>query len=128
MPTTYEPGLKFDPTKPCRTRDGRAVRILCTDAGGESPIVALVPRALDPMRLKVERYAPDGTCGRMPDPYRGVDLVNVPERHTLLVALAQDEHGKPYYFNPDRFQARARIGHICVTVEGARIVGAEILP
>jgi hypothetical protein len=29
---------KFDPTKPCRTRDGRKVVIYCTDAPGDNPI------------------------------------------------------------------------------------------
>jgi len=34
--------MTFDPNKPCRTRDGRAVRILATDARSICPIVALV--------------------------------------------------------------------------------------
>lgn len=33
---------KFDPTKPAQTRDGRSVRILCTDRKGDYPIVGLV--------------------------------------------------------------------------------------
>lgn len=32
----------FDPTKPVQTRDGRKARIICTDAKGEYPIVALI--------------------------------------------------------------------------------------
>jgi hypothetical protein len=32
----------FDPSKPCTTRDGRSVRILCTDAKSLTPIIALV--------------------------------------------------------------------------------------
>lgn len=32
----------FDPTKPVQTRDGRKARIICTDAKGVLPIIALV--------------------------------------------------------------------------------------
>lgn len=32
----------FDPAKPCTTRDGRKVRILCTDARGDYPIIGIV--------------------------------------------------------------------------------------
>lgn len=38
---TAEPA-PLDLTKPVQTRDGRAVRILCTDAQGQFPVVALV--------------------------------------------------------------------------------------
>lgn len=34
--------MKFDPTKPVQTRDGHKARIICTDAIGSYPIVALV--------------------------------------------------------------------------------------
>lgn len=34
--------MSFDPTKPCRTRDGRAVEILTTKAAGHFPIVGNV--------------------------------------------------------------------------------------
>ena len=34
--------MMFDPTKPVQTRDGRKARIICRDAKGPWPIVALV--------------------------------------------------------------------------------------
>lgn len=34
--------MSFDPSKPAQTRDGRPVRILCTDANSVMPIVALI--------------------------------------------------------------------------------------
>jgi hypothetical protein len=124
MPTT------FDPTKPCRTRNGHTVRILCTDAHGFFPIVALVyvpgvGEQLFRFTLEGARAgAGAGACpGVSPD-----SLENVPKRHEVIVPLAMDEFGKPEFFRPERFPGRPRIGHIRVTVEGARIVGAEILP
>ena len=35
----------FNPEKPVRTRDGRKARIICTDAKGDYPIIALVQEA-----------------------------------------------------------------------------------
>lgn len=132
----------FDPTKPCRTLDGRPARIVCTDAPGAYPILALVPsrhypERSSPMLFDTEGNAPPqwyGADGRTRSRFgmdvgnRPWDLENLPERHTLLVPLAMDPFGKPEFFRPERFPGRPRIGHIRVTVEGARIVGAEILP
>lgn len=46
----------FDPTKPARTKNGRPVRIICTDAAGFDPIIALVP--LEGEHGKVARESP----------------------------------------------------------------------
>jgi hypothetical protein len=132
----------FDPTKPCRTLDGRTARVICTDAPGPYPIVALVPSRrfpdkFGPMMFDTEGNAPPRYYGAdgvthsrfgMDVGNRPWDLENVPERQELLVPIALDSFGRIESFNSDRFYARPRIGHIRVTVEGARIVGAEILP
>lgn len=131
----------FDPAKPCRTLDGRSARVICTDAGGLYPVVALVPRlhfpnTLCPMTFDLDGNAPPAPYGPSGKPtrwgpgvgFRPWDLENLPERHELLIPIAMNPFGKPETFHPDRFVTRPRIGHIRVTVEGARIVGAEILP
>ncbi len=67
--------MTFDPTKPIQTRDGRPARILCTDARGHLPIVALVGTPHGPEY--VQRYTVLGCEYRnVPLPH---DLINVPE-------------------------------------------------
>ena len=73
---------RFDPTKPCRTKGGRAVRILCTDmkAAYNKPIVALVAAGNG-----IEYpffYTDSGICYNEPSPD---DLVNISEKHEVTV-------------------------------------------
>jgi hypothetical protein len=75
----------FDPAKPCRTRNGRAVRILCTDAKDDFPIVALVDdggggEMLRSYDRKGAPYA-DGSAHA---------LVNAPERRARWVKIYAD--------------------------------------
>lgn len=65
--------VPFDPTKPCRTRDGRKVRILCTDKKGDYPIVAIVTEDAD--NEGMFGFRPDGRYGGVND---GMNLVNDP--------------------------------------------------
>jgi hypothetical protein len=65
----------FDPAKPCRTRNGRAVRILCTDAKDDFPIVALVDDGVGGELLRsYDRKGMPNTDGL------AHALVNLPER------------------------------------------------
>ena len=62
--------MTLDFTRPVTTRDGRAVRILCTDAGGHLPVVGLIGSA-------VRRWQLDGTA--LDSPYKHEDdLINTP--------------------------------------------------
>jgi len=69
--------MTFDPTKPVQTRDGRPARILCIDARGDLPIIALVGAPAPGESEYVQRYTADGRG------YRNAllhhDLINVPE-------------------------------------------------
>lgn len=66
---------QFDPTKPVQTRDGYKTRIICTDAKGDYPIVALVTHG----EVEVAwAYRSDGKLGYG---QQHSDLINVPERH-----------------------------------------------
>lgn len=85
---------KFDPTKPCQTRDGRKVRILCTDAkrwhDGES-IVALVDSDTESGTQSVMTYMSDGRYySKFESPY---DLINIPEKRKLTGWLNMYESG-----------------------------------
>ena len=75
----------FDPTKPVRTRHGRAARIICTDAKGDYPIIALVVNIDDGTEFA---YSYDGrglyySVGEE----CGADLINVPERKTEFLNM-----------------------------------------
>jgi len=60
----------FDPNKPIRTRDGREARIVCTDAKGKQPIVAMI--SVDGREIAYQ-YSSDGISSSPAH----ADLVNV---------------------------------------------------
>ena len=49
--------FKKNPNRKVVTRDGQPVRIICTDANGDYPVVALIK---DKKRDQPETYTPDG--------------------------------------------------------------------
>lgn len=69
--------MTFNPNKPCETKDGRPVRILCTDKKGAHPIVALVPFKNGVQAESILSY---DTEGRWCAGNNALDLVNVVER------------------------------------------------
>jgi len=94
----------FDPTKPCRTRDGRAARIICTDAKGEPlfPVVALV--AAGGANEALRRYSSTGRpLAGPPDD----DLVNVPKRASYWHKIVADSVRFSSYWTPDLESCRA---------------------
>ena len=108
--------MAFDPTKPVQTRDGRPARIVCTDATGVLPIVALVD---DGGAEIVIRYHP---TGRRQDvrAQRDDDLINIPERHVrwfniYLGRLCCDGYGYTTKEEADQQEGLGRIA--CVRIE-----------
>src|SRR6185436_12883928 len=94
--------MKFDPTKPCQTRDGRPVRILCTDAkmrGGDWSICGLVPIG---EQDRFSGYGPEGWQGWFADGRVEIgresplDLVNIPEKRTGWAVMFADGYGAIY--------------------------------
>lgn len=84
---------RFDPSKPARTRDGRKVRIICTDAKDANlPIVVLV--TADDGGEHVLRYTADGRllCKHAAVD-RPSDLVNVSEPIVSYVNAYEDHLG-----------------------------------
>jgi hypothetical protein len=68
---------EFDPNRPVQTRDGRAARVLCTDASGDYPVVALITQRDG--RKTTSTHTATGHAGTDGLP-RADDLVNVPAR------------------------------------------------
>jgi len=76
--------LPFDPSKPVQTRDGRPARVLCTDAAGVYPIVALI-RDQDGTD-HADHYTAAGHFFEDSSGCNEDDLINIPPapvRHTI---------------------------------------------
>lgn len=71
-----------DWTKPVRTRDGRAARVLCTDANRDYPVIALIDEGKGE---RLEQYCADGSFLANRDGPTESDLVNARERVTYFV-------------------------------------------
>ena len=86
-PFNLEEYLK-NPDREVVTRDGRKVRILCTDRKGDTPIIALVHDANDGQEYGYAFYS-DGKF------FRGgneeSDLFFAPSKHTDYINLYRDE-------------------------------------
>ena len=67
-----------NPNREVVTRDGRKVRILCTDRKGDTPIIALVHDANDGQEYGYAFYS-DGKFFR--DENKELDLFFAPEKH-----------------------------------------------
>lgn len=108
---------QFDLTQPVRTRDGRPARIVCTDARGPYPIIALITWADGTEKAMSFTAAGDFTeSGR-----DTLDLLNIspePRRLEVTVYLYVDEWDNTLFAQvgaPDE----GRIGSARVTlVEG----------
>lgn len=82
---------RIDFSKPVQTRAGLPVRLLCHDAKGNFPVVALIIRP-DGKEEAAEHYTADGyrySAGSINDR----DLVNVPAVRTLHVWVSINRHG-----------------------------------
>lgn len=71
------------------TRDGRNVRIICTDARREYPIIALLEEGDD--TDSIESYMPDGTY--LQDKTHNLDLFFAPEKKEGFVNLYRTADG-----------------------------------
>lgn len=78
----------IDFTKPVQTRDGKPVRILCTDRKGDLPVIGLL--TLSDGREMVQSWHQNGM---LCNGHSVNDLINVPQRHKhadLMIAYAND--------------------------------------
>jgi len=112
----------IDWTKPVQTRDGRKVRVLCTDANnGEYPVIALV--AHESRDTVVSYRTNGGSCiGRT----SAVDAINVPEQVHRWINVCSDGHSLwTSRALADEYCTSKRIGVIELVVEGDRIVSCN---
>lgn len=116
--------MTFDPTKPVQTRGGSKARIICTDAGGKQPIVALISD--DKAHEFPEKYGNDGSFFTIGG-HAGHDLINIPERRVLWANVY--EHGTEGRLNSRtaaEASARAgRLGVLKLTYENYELVDHE---
>lgn len=79
-----------NPNREVVTRDGRNVRIICTDRKGDNPIIALVYNANVGQEYGYSFY-PDGKY--FIDKDDEFDLFFAPEKHTDYINLYRNEDG-----------------------------------
>lgn len=103
--------MKLDLNKPVQTRDGRKARIICTDAKGAHPIIALIEG--DPYE-EVYHYLNNGTSS---NEATGYNLINIPEEKELWVNVYPDPSAVAYINkqNADINAENSRIARIKVT-------------
>lgn len=120
---------QLDLTKPVQTHDGRPVRILCTDAAGEYPVVGIEK---DGEKDTVRRWTKDGrfaTYSRGPHSH---DLINVPVKRRLTGWLNVYPDREAYFSelreDADREADATRIACIPIDIkytEGDGLDGAQ---
>lgn len=87
--------MSIDFTKPVQTRDGRKARVICTDVNSKlQAVVAVIEvNANYPGEEIVVSYTSDGNFGMFETP---LDLVNVPERHSVWMNEYKKEKCHPF--------------------------------
>ena len=81
----------IDFTKPVQTRDGRPVRILCTDLLGHQPIAGAIKQS--DHREDLATWTSSGHFHNDEGAFSYADLINAPQRHKhadLMIAYAND--------------------------------------
>lgn len=81
--------MTFDPTKPVQTRDGRPVRILCTDLKEEGYPIAAAVQGWDGSE-RLESFTTDGRLISGGGRYPKLDLVNVPDHGSFWINVFGD--------------------------------------
>lgn len=81
-----------NPSRKVVTRDGRNVRILCTDAKGNYPIVALI-ETLDGSIEFINKFKKDGHFLNNDNDNSNLDLFFVPEKHEGWINLYKNLEG-----------------------------------
>lgn len=111
-----------NPSRKVVTRDGRNVRILCTDAKGDYPIVTLMETLDDSIEF-VSRFKKDGHFLDNDDNNSNLDLFFLPEKHEGWVNLyrnssyaasagcvfTSEKEAKESIYSPPRYIATVKI-------------------
>lgn len=106
-----------NPNRQVVTRDGRNVRVLCTDRKGVKPIIALVNEGSSDCKELCYSFFPDG---KKDERYEsGIDLFFAPEKHEGWINIKKTALG--YYCSSHIFQTKEdaenhEIGGNCLVV------------
>ena len=92
-----------NPSRKIVTRDGRNVRVLCTNAKGDYPIVALIA-TLDGSIEFVCKFKKDGHFLNNDDNNSNLDLFFVPEKHERWINLYKEDDN--IYASMDTFKTK----------------------
>ena len=92
-----------NPSRKIVTRDGRNVRVLCINAKGDYPIVALIA-TLDGSIEFVCKFKKDGHFLDNDDNNSNLDLFFVPEKHERWVNLYKEDDN--IYASMDTFKTK----------------------
>ena len=92
-----------NPSRKIVTRDGRNVRVLCTDAKGDYPIVALIA-TLDGSIEFVYKFKKDGHFLDNDDNNSNLDLFFAPEKHERWINLYKEDDN--IYASMDTFKTK----------------------
>ena len=105
----------IDFNKPVQTRDGRKVRILCTDMDGEpDTVVGIVGDG--PHNELVHSWKANGHF-MFDDVEEPLDLINVPETRVVWVNMYPDGVASFYSMKEDADGRAASDRHACIRVE-----------
>lgn len=94
-----------NPSRKVVTGDGRNVRIICTDAKGDFPIVALI-ETLDGSIEFVSKFKKNGHFLNIDDNNSNLDLFFVPEKHEGWINVYKDDDH--FYFSMDIFKTKEK--------------------
>jgi len=119
--------MTLDFNKPIQTRDGRSVRIICTDKKGDFPIVVLITNPSG--KEEVCTYTEDGYYYEN-EAQCDSDLVNAPEQKHMWINIYPDNRNEHYsYETLHEADVMAnhydRIGVIHIIIEDKKIVKIE---
>lgn len=78
--------MTLDFSKPIITRDGRAVRILCTDGPGNEPVIGIVGDSVLSWHKDGKHFVGGGPSG--------ADLINQPVKRRGWANLYKDRNGR----------------------------------
>ena len=119
--------MTLDINKPIRTRDGREVRILCTDATGlenGETIVALVQGVAEPLMYFASGQYVTGV------PYHRNDLVNYDPGYTKVMVLCDIGNGELAAYQSDSWKGPVpfkRLGDFRITIKEGVLYNVELL-
>jgi hypothetical protein len=101
--------MAFDPTKPVQTRDGRKARIVCADAKGSQPIVALVMcdgvESEGRHSLRGAYHLDESECSR--------DLINIPQKREGWVNVYAEDKRSIGARTGDIYHSEQEAGEMC---------------